>query len=92
MYYNTEGSAYGDDFPALRRSSSDFLSAANRQNVSKAMVGLRVTPEIIIGSRAYLGGTLHLRSLSDGAREEARVAERQVVCELASFVLLKTGI
>lgn len=56
------------------------------------MVGLRVTPEIIIGSRAYLGGTLHLHSLSDGAREEARVAERQVVCELASFVLLKTGI
>lgn len=102
MYDNAERRTYGDGFPALRRSSSAFLSAANFQNVSKAIVGLRVTPEITIDSRPLrmvFEGTLRLHSIErstflygecEKAREEGQVECES--CEVASFALLETGI
>jgi hypothetical protein len=47
-----EPPTYGCGWPALRLSSTTCLSAAKRQKVSKATVGINVTPEITIGSMA----------------------------------------
>lgn len=98
MHNNAERPTYGDGFPALRRSSSAFLSAANFQNVSKAIVGLRVTPEITMDSRplrTFFGGTLRLRfmerSTPYGECEKAR-EEGQIERESCEVALLETGI
>ena len=48
-FKETEAETHGAGLPARRLSSIAFLSAANRQNVSKATVGRSKTPLMVIG-------------------------------------------
>ena len=49
----TQKATHGAGSPARRLSSIAFLSAATRQNVSTAIVGRKVMPEMVMGSLCW---------------------------------------
>ena len=66
-----ETETHGADSPARRLSSIAFLSAANRQNVSKATVGRSKVPLMAIGSSAVALFAVPLRVTDTNSMDES---------------------